>query len=241
MARFVPDCGLLIQHVPRTGGTFVEQVLDRADFEVFHWNSKQQDPKACPKKHSLLSHYCRDKMVLVKRVACFVRHPVSYYASTWQYLHESRLSSYRRLTNIWNRWQWHPFRQAALLYRADFCEWVDVLLEQEPGWATRLMSWYAGPEHGEYCDFIGRTETIVPDLAELLGAFGHPVSMDALELIGRANASTVPKPCIPDELLARIEREERVLIRRFYSDSTLVKRWYKRPPRNRRLPAPGVA
>lgn len=239
MARFIPDCGLLFQHVPRTGGTFVEQVVDGLGVEVNRWISKQNS-KLCPKKHSLLSHYYREQMVLVKRIACFVRHPVDYYVTTWQYLNEARSISSGRLQQMWVRWKWHPFRQAAMAYRPDFSEWVDALIEAEPGWATRLMAWYVGPEHGEFCDFIGRTETLVPDLVELLTAVGHPVREDALLAAGRANAAKTSKPEVSDLVRERICREERVLIRRFYSADTEAKRWYRRPPRNARLPAPGT-
>lgn len=232
MARFLPDCGLLFQHIPRTGGTFVERVIDGMGVEANRWISKQNS-RQCPKKHSLLSHYHRDELAKVRRIAVFVRHPVDYYATTWQYIHSSRLSSRRRLAHLWTRWRWHPFRQAGLLYKPDFCEWCEAVLEQEPAWATRLMAWYVGPEHGEFCDFIGRTETIAPDLSMLLTAVGHPTSECMLAEIGRVNESTVPKPEIPDELRQRICREERVLIRRFYSPQTEGLRWYRKPPRIR--------
>ena len=171
----------------------------------------------------------------VKQIVAFVRHPVDYYVTTWRYLHSSRYASYTRLSNLWTRWRWHPFRQAALLYRADFCEWVDVMIEQEPGWATRLMAWYVGPEHGEFCDFIGRTETLVTDLAEVLNRLGHPVNESSLAAIGRVNQSPAEQVDVPDDLRARIEREERVLIRRFYGPDTADMRWFRRPPRNPRF------
>lgn len=231
MARFLPESGLLIQHIPRTGGTFVEDAIDRLGILCSRWASKQ-DSRKCPKKHSLLSHYHRDQMAVVKRVACFVRHPVAYYASAWRYLHESRMASRRRLSHMWLRWRWHPFRQAALLYKQDFCEWMDAMIEQEPGWATRLAAWYVGPENGEFCDFIGRTETLVPDLIELLTRLGYSVDTELLDCMGRSNQSGLrSQVVVPDDFRERICREERVLIRRFYSPDTEAKRWYRRPPR----------
>jgi len=231
MARFLHDSGVLIQHIPRTGGTFVEHAIDRLCISSTRWLGRQ-NIKDYPKKHALLSHYYWGQLAEVRHVVCFVRHPVDYYVSVWQYLHSTRQASRRRLAHLWTRWRWHPHRQAALLYRADFCEWAEAVLEAEPCWATRLMTWYVGPEDGEYCTFIGRTDTLIPDLLELLPAFGYEVSEDVLIGIGKANAF-VGRVEVPDELRARIEREERVLIRRFYGAAS-GKRWYRRLPRNPR-------
>lgn len=231
MARFLPDAGLLIQHVPRTGGTFVEEALDRLGINCNRWTSKQ-DRHLCPKKHSLLSHYHRDQMAKVESVACFVRHPVAYYRSVWRYLRQSYLSGPRRIRHMaGERWRWHPFRQAARLYRNDFERWAELILEEEPGWATRLMAWYVGPESGEFCDFIGRTETVAEDLSALLSRFRIYVRPEDLDGIGTSNASEVFCPEVPRELAERICREERVLIRRFYAPDTLEKRWFRWPPR----------
>lgn len=241
MARFFPDSGALFQHVPRTGGTFVERAVKTLGIRCNRWIYRQ--PKTLPKKHSLLSHYHRKDMTGVEFVFAFVRHPVSYYISAWQYLCESRMASYRRLSLLWTQWRWHPFRQAALLYRGDFCEWAERILDQEPGWATRLMGWYVGPEGGEFCDYVGRTETLIPDLTEVLTHLGHRVDESVLNGLGRINVSLPGNVVeIPAELRARIEREERVLIRRFYSEDTLAKRWFRTSPpvpENTRLPPPG--
>jgi hypothetical protein len=246
MARFLVESRTLFQHVPRTGGTFVEEVIDQSGIQCNRWISKQ-DNRLCPKKHSLLAHYHRHQMALVDRVVCFVRHPVEYYSSVWRYLHDAAQFSKRwesgRMSALWRKWRWHPFKQAARLYRPDFAEWTEAVIESEPCWATRLMSLYVGPEDGEFAAFIGRTETLEADLLEVLERLGHRIDEKLILGRGRVNQSkTAPIP-IPSELQERICREERVLIRRFYSPDTLDKRWCRRPPRppgNARLPAPGT-
>jgi hypothetical protein len=55
------------------------------------------------------------------------------------------------------------------------------------------MAWYVGPEDGEYCTFIGRTETLVPDLLELLPAFGYEVSEDSGAAIDVGNVASSEK------------------------------------------------
>jgi len=224
MARFLIEPGALFQHIPRTGGTFVETAIDDLKIPCNRWISKQ--PKSCPKKHSLFFHYHHDQKKSVRFVFTFVRHPVDYYSSVWRYLHDARLVRESRLSLLWTKHSWHPFRQAALLYKPDFAEWVDALLETEPAWATRLIGWYVGPEGGEFANFIGRTETLTADLANLLVNFGYQCEADALLQRPRLNLSFTPPPAIPDELRNRICREERVLIRRFYGTETATKRWY---------------
>ena len=227
MARLLYDPGLLIQHIPRTGGTFVEDVIAQLKIPCHKMLVRKQ--LSTVKKHSLLFQYGTKQMERANAIACFVRHPADYYSSVWRYMHECRMISRTRLANLWNRWPWHPFRQAALLYKPDFAEWVDAMTEHEPAWATRLFALYVGPECGEFCDFIGRTETLKADLIELLIRFGCISNPDQIDLIDRAepaNVALVSRVDIPNELRERICREERVLIRRFYGPNTLAKRWY---------------
>ena len=224
MARYLIDSKALFQHIPRTGGTFVETVIDDMKIPCIRWISKQ--PLGYPKKHCLFFYYQNHQKVNVKFVFAFVRHPVDYYMSTWRYLHDAAQFRSSRLAALWSKFIWHPFRNVGLIYKPDFCEWVEGVLEQEPAWATRLMESYVGPEHGEFCQFIGRTETLRSDLANLLIHFNYQIDPSDLLKEPKVNKSLTPPPAIPDELRNRICREERVLIRRFYSEDTLVKRWY---------------
>ena len=105
------------------------------------------------------------------------------------------------------------------------------MIEHEPGWATRLMGWYAGPENGEFCTFIGRNESLVEDLAEMLGRFGYSADRQILAAMGRKNATGPSSRVeVPDALREWICREERVLIRRFYGPGTMSKRLYRKSP-----------
>lgn len=224
MARFLLDSSALFQHIPRTGGTFVQAALTSLQIPATHWT--KQKPNTF-KKHALLSQYRPEYMGQVKFVFAFVRHPVDYYLSVWKFLTDSdRNTSRRRLGQLAKKGLWHPHGKAASLYKPDFCEWVDAILEAEPAWATRLFESYVGPEGGEFCQFIGRTETLRSDLAQLLIHFNYRIDPADLLKVPKANKSATPPPFLPDELRDRICREERVLIRRFYGQGTATKRWY---------------
>ncbi len=168
MARLLSKHKVLIQHIPRTGGTWQEMALDIAGIRVNRWLDKQ--PPWIPKKHALLNHYHRRQLMQAKYVAAFVRHPIAYYESIWKWLSELRPRDFK---TIETRWNWHPKRSVARHYSKDFNAWVFAVLKAEPLWYTRLVEQYVGPEGGEFCDFIGRTETLTEDFLDLLSIVGY--------------------------------------------------------------------
>lgn len=211
MARFLPDAGLLIQHIPRCGGSFVERALDELKIPYVRWLEKQ--PDRLPRKHSLLEHYRREPMREVRAVACWVREPVAYYKSVWCWLTQAGERGRRKLLT---KWSWHPHASAARLYAPDFGRWVWLVLDREPAWATRIFESYTGPEGGEFCQFVGRCETIAEDLPELLDRVGFVADQQVVQNIPRQNESKVPKPEIGRWAEDKIRESERVAIRRWY-------------------------
>jgi len=217
MARFLPDSGLLIQHIPRTGGTWIEEALQLVDVRFDRWLSKQ--PSYLPKKHSLLNHYRRESLVTVKYVAAFVRHPIRYYESVWKWLNSS---SEGDLRTICTRWNWHPHYSAAKLFHPDFDEWIQKMLVREPLWYTRLIEQYVGPEGGEFCDFIGRTEELADDFCLMMRTFGHGdlVEQHEEELTNKQPSNVRSDNVRWDRGLLRcVYDAETSVIRRFYYDA----------------------
>lgn len=125
-----------------------------------------------------------------------------------------------------NRWQWHPFKTAAKLFRPNFSQWCYALTSAEPAWATRLFEQYVGPEGGEFCRFIGHTETIELDFCSIAGSLGY----DTTGWINRmgdiqSNSSKgklIEQACFSPGALARVETSELAGIRRWDTDQ----RWY---------------
>jgi hypothetical protein len=58
-------------------------------------------------------------------------------------------------------------------WKSDFDEWMEVMLEEEPGWATRVYERFVGPQFGEFPHYIGRTETIDRDVEEVMNILGY--------------------------------------------------------------------
>lgn len=212
MARYLIDKRLLIQHIPRCGGTWVEDALQACGVNVLRW-VEQAEPWIA-RKHSLLAHYRRESMVQVDFVAAFVRHPVAYYESVWKFL-GSRGPGKRQ--HLWRHFRWHPHASASRLYHQDFNEWINRMLSNQPCWCTRLFEQYVGPKGGAFCDFIGRTETLEEDFIALMRAFGYPVDcwIDRLKALGLRNAVSRKIEWDP-ELLQKTLTSERLIINRFY-------------------------
>lgn len=238
MARFLPDSGTLFQHVPRTGGTFVEKAIDLLGIGCSRWSKHVR--KGFSKKHALLARYDFRMLGNVKFMFAFVRHPVEYYVSTWRYMqaeknrHPRGLPEKDYLTSLTDDYfSWHPFRSAARLYRDDFASWVCKMVELEPGWCSRLFEWYVGPRGGEFVDFIGRTETLVDDVKAVLIYLGYADEVERnQDELGRlrVNESQTPRPDMSNSLAELILRSERTALSQFWEPETASKRWFGTRP-----------
>jgi hypothetical protein len=236
VARFLPDSGALFQHVPRTGGTFVEKAIDLLGIGCSRWSKHVR--KGFSKKHALLARYDFRALGNVKFTFAFVRHPVEYYVSTWRYMqaeknrHPRGLPEKDYLTSLTDDYfSWHPFRSAARLYRDDFASWVCQMVEHEPGWCGRLFESYVGPQEGEFVDFIGRTETLSDDFCTVMRLLGYGERLPADRLRSlRANESQTPRPIVSDLIERAILRSERTALAQFWGPETADRRWYGTRP-----------
>lgn len=181
-----------------------------------------------PKKHCLFFHYSAREKCRVKFLFAFVRHPVDYYVSVWRYLQYSYDANHMGVLCSRKRWDWHPFAIPASLYHREFGVWAQRMLEKQPAWASQLFSLYVGPPGAEYCEFIGRTEYLARDLADVLTYLGYDVSRESLFQLGKINETYVPLPIVSQDLRDAICRSECSLVDRFYGRKTVNERWYLR-------------
>ena len=216
MARYLKKARALFQHIPRTGGSWVEKAIDLCGVARIGWLEKQ--PPWIPRKHALLSHYYHKPMAEVEFVFAFVRHPIPYYESVWKWLGKNGGTKIMRPA-----WTWHPHATAARWYQPDFDDWLYLMLEKEPLWYTRLIEQYVGPRGGEYCNFIGRTEHLLGDFCQVMNSLGYVEQVehnqDGLSKMGRRNVINQDIEWSPD-LKAKMLETEQIVIERFYAGGT---------------------
>ena len=159
-------------HVPKTGGEWARQVLWDAGLEHIRLHPGEQ-------KHADLAWFKEHPEYDRPFRFAFVRHPLSWYRSFWKY--QSDLE-WRHIPEI-------DLCPPKPMGYADFLRWV---VDERPGFLGRLYERYTGPfnEMGSWgggalaavldeqgrlvkrhgCQFIGRTERLLFDLAWALSS-----------------------------------------------------------------------
>jgi len=233
MSTFLPEKGALFLHVPRTGGTWLKHALNLAEIPLNKWGSVAEDYR--PKKHTFLSHYRLELLSQVKFVFSFVRHPIPYYVSVWRFTTRCVLMHKERMEQVFRGEDSSALNEAVNRWKPDFFEWMEEMLEEEPGWVTRWFERYIGPEGGEHQHYIGRTETLEKDVFHVIRLLGYEdkwmAAKDKIDRIihakNRVRPDKAPRAVMPSILKRKVERSERVVIRRFFSESTREKRIYR--------------
>jgi hypothetical protein len=222
MSVYLPDTKTLFLHIPRTGGTWTASALHKIELPSRSWggwlSTKEQGHKL-PANHCLLNHFHPAELVTVEQVFAFVRHPVAYYASVWKWLNYGRMRK---------QWLWHPFRNAAKLYSPNINIWASRMMEAEPCWYTRLLEMYVGPEDGEHCFYIGRNESLVPDLISVLHHLGYKLTgsqLQTLRTLKPINNSNI-KVEWNNSVVEQVKHSERLVIERFYIGQKSRRRFY---------------
>jgi len=165
-------------------------------------------------------------------VFSFVRHPVEIYKSIWRReksLEVKRFNVRRRLRSR-NRLIWDNAMGCPGFFHLGFREWVERLLKEYPCAISRLYERFVGPERGEFCHFIGRTETLVSDFFDLMTLLGYgkliDKNRDKVKLIGKVNKAAIPCDEWTEKLRERVTHNERLAIDRFYGRDSEGKRYY---------------
>jgi len=234
MSLFLPEKNALFLHIPRTGGTWIGRALRIVGIPLLKWGSVC--PLYRPRKHTILGHYDKGFLDRVDFIFTFVRPPRDYYKSVWRFT--------QRAVNIHpEKMEWQVFQQGAqsaineAVYRwkPDFNEWMKEMLKEEPCWVTRWYERYVGPHRGEFCHYIGRTETIEQDAAEVMSLLGYEDRWKTAQLeiakivMAKNSVRRCHAPLIEwdADLLKKMEFDERVTMRRFFGKESGAKRIYR--------------
>lgn len=221
IARLITDTNAFFLHLPRCGGTWVEEAMQLMELPTKPWLEKLRI--RVPRKHALLAHLQREELAGVKYIYSFVRHPTTYYETTWRYL-MSTSPKQRRL--MLERWDWHPKRSSCEFFKRNFNRWADHMITHQGNWVTRLYEAYLGPPGGEFVNFIGRRENLLNDYCILMNGLGYAEKVKqcrgALGQLGLVNQRrNVPLEWDP-QTLQRVSHEERLAIDRFYGGISYI-------------------
>lgn len=213
---------VLFSYIPRTGGTWLRKVvLEGLKIPHRFWRHGLLPDYSMA--HTLLySHFKDSGWHKVDFAFSFVRHPITYYESTWRILHNEE---WRERTISY---KWHPHKSAGKRWVPDFNEWVSAMIEEEPAWFTRLVDLYVGPEGEEFVDYVGRIENLYRDTARMLIRSGTITGRDEdtmqyeIEQRFARPVNHTSKREMPVEwdtaLKVEVLHFEKAVIERFYSD-----------------------
>lgn len=178
-------------HVPKTGGSWVKKAIiasgiNHKDYRI------DGDPhlvlKQCP--------------VPEKFKFAFVRHPVQFYRSYWQF----------KMTNGWDKK--NPIDMECK--SENFNVFVRKILDKYPGRYGDALVEFVGEEKEEI-EFVGKYENLVDDLIAALKYAGEVFSEDAIRTLLPYNVSDKKKfPAqYTEELEQEVIKSEIQVIKRF--------------------------
>lgn len=228
MTRFFTEKKAIFHHIPRTGGTWINRAVDclNVPCNMFSWNKR---PPWVSKKHTIPMHYYPSRFAMVRFQFAVVRHPVDYYGSVWRYLSQSENGRNWLQTHV----SWHPLKFAAKHYREDFGDWVKGMCDNEPAFASRLYELFIGPEGGEVCAYIGRTETIQDDFVNVMNIIGYGrkvrkniKAINNLGVVHNKRGQGAGEIILTDGIENMIRENEKLAIKRFYEGDNLSRRKY---------------
>jgi len=238
MGWYLPEKQALFVHIPRTGGNWVRRALRNSDIpfqEDKRWirRTGKRTEYVTPRFHTLPLQYLPKRPPKINFYWTNIRHPIAYYEASWK----SFMVGYRKrqkrcdIVRRWHqhKWRWHPLLKTVLATEGndlmDFNVWVEKLLNEHGNWITRYFEQVVGPEGAEWCQFIARLETLVPDFKRIMTILGYGDKLD-VDDIGVVNKNREYDFFWDPSLKERVEYEERFIIRRFYGPETKDRRLY---------------
>lgn len=181
-------------HIPKTGGTWIHGAL----FQQGLVRGILHSPENYPHPSSAQTR------IFGLPMFCFVRHPVDWLRSFWASGTRNKWQGVERI-----RFDKSPWSAFSACESERFEDFVAKYLETCPGEVGRLFDRYTAG-----CKFVGRYETLLPDLEKAFRMFREPVDMDKLRAVPPLNVGQK----IPiDPVLARaVRKAERAIMERFY-------------------------
>lgn len=191
----------LFVHIPRTGGTWTERVLEAAGL-----NPRHVSPPGIS-RHGRASDY---EFGAYSGVFTIVRAPRPLYASTYAFL---KMHDWR----VWEPGTYHPWRELERFAGLPFDDWVARVCTLGPrGYFSKITAEAIGPQWPPLVRVL-RNENLVEDLYWLLIDFGVSPHRAWAAISGtlQCNSAVWAKVWRADTA-ALIDSREKWLLRTFY-------------------------
>jgi len=187
-------------HIPKTGGTWVSEVLSRAVEDSQTYEQHYEDGHGLRAGH-VTPIRINKEVVGGRKSFCFVRHPVSWYQSYWRYK---------------NPTYWDKTNEIDVKCESpNFNTFIENVLREYPdGYVTWLYGQYA-----PYCDFVGKQEQLGTDLVRALDMFAETYNPDYIYETPMLNVSNGATAYTPENLKKVLEVERKVIDEYYSSNS----------------------
>lgn len=184
--------GAVFLHIPKTGGTWITEVLKHcglvdcllchkhADvFRVLYgsWLPQGIDSVGVPNPPMPSTEVDASACFF-----CFVRHPLSWYESWWRYMTDHGWPARGKEKD---KLRWHPNSVLNSLADNDFNSFVRKVIKVRPGYVTELYSSYTY----DCVRFIGKQEKLADDLVAILRNLGLPFDEQEIREYKHRNVS----------------------------------------------------
>ena len=172
MAFLLKD-GSIFLHIPKTGGTWVEKVLQENNLLQKPLFRNKTNYRMSYSAHIDLSitisflnspimklRYPLHKKATDPFIFVFIRNPIDWYQSYFKYLFKVKFKEYSN-----SIYSLHPMASLNNCYSKNFNTFVENILKKEPGYLTNLYARYI---HSDKVSYIGKQENLAKDLIEAL-------------------------------------------------------------------------
>ncbi len=172
--------GAVFLHIPKTGGSWVSKALEEQDLVKCYFSHPHADmERVLNYPRHYFGTYLRQRLKFGSKLHqeivagykfCFVRNPFDWYESYWRYMEGLKWKPFQQdhqqAGQLKGR-NWHPTGFIEPFGASDFNQFIRNITANYPGYLSQLYSSYTPP--GEV-QFIGKQETLIDDLVQILHA-----------------------------------------------------------------------
>lgn len=200
MSAYYPELNAVFIHIPKCGGTFIENVLGKV--------TRHQSPSRTPSVGRHATHF----QILNKASKKFsqVREPLSWYVSYYRYC--------SGMPKVWEPSWWHPTDILAKADWSDFNTWIKSIQKIRPSFLTRMYEAFLGDERMSNGITIFKLEQMPNAMNDIFKFLGIKKKMPKITDLDY-NKSNFPKPTINQDTIDLIKEREINIYERFYPEN----------------------